>query len=97
MIRLTYLEAGSCFGELSLFDGAARSATVVAESNCHLFCLDVSVFDGFLDKVGDDLKVRFYKQCAEEMATRFRVQNSDYIHAQNLLWSHALTTSKKDS
>ena len=95
MIRLTYVEAGSYFGEMSLFDSSPRSATVVAESVCHLFYLDMLAFDGFLDKSGDQLKVRLYKKCAEEMASRFRLQNNDYIEAQNLLRVHALERKKK--
>lgn len=90
MVRLAILEEGSPFGEMSLFDSAPRSATVVAESKCWLFQLDAAAFNEFLHKAGPDLQVRFYKTCAEELAARFRVLNSDYINSQRLLWEHAL-------
>ncbi|MEZ4742707.1 MAG: cyclic nucleotide-binding domain-containing protein [Bdellovibrionota bacterium] len=90
MHRLTFLEEGSIFGELSLFDNAPRSATVTTESPCHLFYLDAENFLRYLDSKGDAIKTRFYKQCAEDLADRFRNQNSDYIQAQKLLWQYAL-------
>jgi len=90
MHRLTFLEEGSSFGELSLFDTAPRSATVATECVCHLFYLDADTFLMYLEKKGDSTKTRFYKQCAEELVERFRHQNSDYIHAQQLLWKYAL-------
>lgn len=90
LIRLAFLEQGAIFGELSLFDNAPRSATITAESVCHAFVLGVDIFDAHLTKKGDNLKTRFYKKCAEEMAARFRVQNEDYVAAQLLIWRYAL-------
>ena len=90
MIRLAYLEQGDVFGELSLFDDTTRSATVTSEIPSEMFYLDITKFNSFLDSEQDDLKVRFYKKCAEEMAERFRLQNNDFILAQNLLWKYGL-------
>ncbi len=90
MHRLALLEEGSNFGELSLFDQAPRTATVSAETTCHMFYLDATVFAEFLDQNGDSAKVRFYKACAEELVGRFRNLNSDYVSAQQLLWKYAL-------
>lgn len=90
LVRLAILEEGASFGELSLFDDAPRSATVVAESTCFLFQLNADEFDRFLNKTGPDIQVRFYRTCAEELAQRFRTLNGDYISAQMLLWKHAL-------
>ena len=95
MIRLALLEKGDFFGEMSLFDDAPRSATAVAESNCELFYLDQETFQNFLESKGDDLKLRFFKKCAEEMAERFRVQNSDYVIAQKLIWEHVRRATKR--
>ena len=90
LTRLALLNEGTHFGELSLFDQAPRSATVVAESVCHLFQLDAGAFTAYLDAARVDLKLRFYKTCAEELAARFRVLNGDYINSQQLLWKYAL-------
>ncbi len=90
LTRLAILEQGSSFGEMSLFDNAPRSATITAESLCYLFKLDSEAFDQFLETEGPDLKIRFYKKCAEDLAIRFRSQNTDYVASQLLLWKHAL-------
>lgn len=94
LMRLAHLGAGASFGELSLFDDAPRSATVVADSPCRMFHLDERRFRSFLEQKGADLQIRFYKTCAEDLATRFRSLNSDYINAQKLLWRYALRTDE---
>lgn len=93
--RLAMLEEGSYFGELSLFDDAPRSATVVAENQCYLFYLDASKFNQFLEQIGNEIKVRFFQTCAETMVRRFRTLNQDYIVSQQLLWKHALRRSEE--
>lgn len=95
MYRLALLERHAFFGELSLFDDAPRSASVSAETSCYLFYLDISKFEEFLQVNGDSTKIRFYKRCAEQMVERFREQNDDYLHSQQLLWKHALKKSDK--
>jgi hypothetical protein len=52
--------------------------------------LSAEKFGRFLSEAGDDLEVRFYKTCAQELASRFRSVSSDYLTAQQLLWKHAL-------
>ena len=94
MHRLAYMDVGAAFGELSLFDDAPRSATVVADTFSYLFYLDAKVFEDFLDEKGDEMKSRFFQKCAEDMAERFRVINADYITSQQLLWKYALRRSK---
>jgi CRP-like cAMP-binding protein len=93
MARLAWLEDGAAFGELSLLDHAPRSATVSAETNCHLFYLDAQAFEAFLEQGGSHMKARFYHTCAMEMVERFRHQNQDYMASQHLLWKYALRTS----
>lgn len=90
MGRLAILESGAHFGELSLFDYAPRSATVMAENTCHLFHLDADEFRNFLTAQGENLQVRFYRTCAEDLVERFRQLNADYMAAQQLLWKYAL-------
>jgi CRP-like cAMP-binding protein len=90
MARLATLEEGAHFGEFTLFDAAPRSATVAAESACSLLELDAKDFHRFLERMGPDLQLRFYKTCAEELAQRFRALNGDYLSAQRLLWKFAL-------
>jgi CRP-like cAMP-binding protein len=87
--RLAVLEAGAYFGELSLFDSSPRSATVTAETTCQCFVLDADQFHHFLQLSGDNLQLRFYKTCAEELVDRFRKLNNDYINSQNMLWRYA--------
>ena len=96
MIRLAYLERDDIFGELSLFDDVPRSATVIAETSSRLYHLAEPQFNEFLNKSGDNLKMRFYKKCAEIMVYRFREQNDDYITSQKLLWKYALDRNKKE-
>lgn len=93
MHRIAILEEGSYFGELSLFDKHPRTATVAAESVCQMFYLDADKFERFLEDRGPDAKVRFFRQCAEELAQRFRTLNTDYISSQQLLWKYALRKS----
>jgi CRP-like cAMP-binding protein len=90
MHRIAYMEEGHSFGELSLFDDAPRSATVVADSHCYLFHLEAGSFEKFLKMEGFEFTARFFKTCAEDMAERFRAINSDYISSQQLLWKYAL-------
>lgn len=98
MHRIAYLEEGAAFGELSLFDDAPRSATVVADTSCYVFHLDAHDFDKHLGDIGgDELKVRFYQKCAEDLAERFRSINSDYIVSQQLLWKYALRKNEEAS
>jgi CRP/FNR family cyclic AMP-dependent transcriptional regulator len=89
--RLAILDEGSQFGELSLLDNSPRSATVSAESNTHLFLLEHSAFENYLETLSPKSQVEFYKSCAQDLCERFRVLNGDYINAQRLLWKHALT------
>jgi CRP-like cAMP-binding protein len=90
LMRIATLESGAHFGEFSLFDHTSRSATVAAESPCLIFILEADKFENFLQRAGDDVKIRFYQSCAEVLAARFRKLNDDYLHSQQLLWKYAL-------
>jgi CRP-like cAMP-binding protein len=93
MARLAVLESGAYFGELSLFDAAPRSATVQAETTCQCFILEAQKFAEFLESSGENLQLRFYKTCADELVERFRKLNNDYINSQNMLWRYAFRTT----
>lgn len=93
MHRLAMLEAVAHFGEFSLFDDAPRSATVAAETFCHLLHIDALDFQRFLDGLTETMRMNFYRICAQEICGRFRNLNADYINAQQLLWKHALRLS----
>lgn len=88
--RIAILEEGASFGEMSLFDDAPRSATVVAEIDSLLFYLDTKDFNRFLEEATSDLKVRFYRTCSVYLAERFRKLNVDYLNSQQMLWKYAL-------
>lgn len=96
MHRIAYLDEGAAFGELSLFDSAPRSATVVADTHCFLFELEAQNFERHLENMGHEFKVRFYQKCAEDLAERFRSINSDYIISQQLLWKYALRRAQSE-
>ena len=89
LARLAVLESGAYFGELSLFDSAPRSATVSAETSVQCFVLDADDFNKFLETMGENLQLRFYRTCAEELVDRLRKLNTDYITSQNMLWRYA--------
>jgi CRP-like cAMP-binding protein len=89
LARLAVLESGAYFGELSLFDTAPRSATVSAETTVQCFVLGAEAFNEFLESMGENLQLRFYRSCAEELVDRLRKLNSDYISSQNMLWRYA--------
>jgi CRP-like cAMP-binding protein len=96
LARFAILEEGASFGELSLFDDAPRSATVIADVDSLLFYLDADDFHRYLNESGADLQVKFYKTCAVYLAVRFRKLNVDYINSQQLLWKHALRKEVKE-
>ncbi len=89
LARLAVLESGAYFGELSLFDSAPRSATVSAETSVQCFVLEADDFNKFLETMGENLQLRFYRTCAEELVDRLRKLNTDYITSQNMLWRYA--------
>jgi CRP-like cAMP-binding protein len=94
LARLAVLESGTHFGELSLFDNAPRSATVIAETSAQCFLLEADDFSRYLDEMGENLQLRFYKTCSEELSIRLRNLNSDYISSQNVLWRYAFRHEK---
>ncbi len=97
MHRIAFLEENGWFGELSLVDDGPRVATVIADTDVALFHLEANLFLNYLEKRGDSIKARFFEACAQELVTRFKKQNEDYIHSQHLLWQHALSKPKESA
>jgi CRP-like cAMP-binding protein len=86
------LKAGSFFGEMSLVDENARSATVRALTNVKLFYISKDAFMSLLAKT-PDLKVRFYETCVRNLVSRLRELDDDYVVSQYQLWK---TVMKKE-
>ena len=90
LLRIATLQKGAQFGELSFFDDSPRSATVVADTECHLFSLDAREFTKFLDKSPPEVKIRFYKKATEDLSHRVRNLNAEYLTSQQMLWKYVL-------
>lgn len=41
--------------------------------------------------------MRFYETCAKNLVAKFRIQNAEFINAQDLLWRHALRKSEQEN
>lgn len=63
--------AGECFGEMAYICGQARSATVLAETDCVL----IKISSTLLDKSPTDIQLLFYKNFAKTLADRFSAQS----------------------
>lgn len=68
---------GELLGELSLIDGAARSASVYAEEKTYCLAIDGS----FLDRIGPEERCGFggifYRLFAEVLAERLRITSNE--------------------
>ncbi|MDA9951231.1 cyclic nucleotide-binding domain-containing protein [Oligoflexaceae bacterium] len=94
--RIATLDLGHSIGEMSLFENAPRTATILAESQTRTFFLDAERFLPYLQSLGWESQANFYKTCALELAGRFRMLNRDHVLTQQLLWKHALRRSEDD-
>jgi CRP/FNR family transcriptional regulator, cyclic AMP receptor protein len=73
--RTRTLDAGSAFGELSLFDHGPRSATVTALTDMQLLVLDSRSFSSLISEV-PSVAGKIFKT----MAQRLRVAERDAVH-----------------
>lgn len=63
--------AGECFGEMAYIAGQARSATVLAETDCIL----IKISAGLMDKSSADIQLLFYKNFAKTLVNRLAPKN----------------------
>lgn len=68
------LEAGQVFGELPLFDGEPRSATVIALTDCELAVIEGEQLMAFLD-AHPDLGYPIFKELIHLLVGRLRQAN----------------------
>jgi cAMP-dependent protein kinase regulator len=95
LVRLTYLESGASFGELSLICNSPRAATVISETTSSIFSLESTSFLEFIDSCSAKIQLDFYRQCTLDLAEKFRLQNEDFLNTQRLLWKKAFPKDQK--
>lgn len=93
MLRMATLETGAFFAELSLFDPAPRTVTIMAETTCSLLHIDATDLEAYLLKIPELDRCAFYQIAAADIASRFRDLNMDYMVSQQMLWKQALSKS----
>jgi serine/threonine-protein kinase len=64
---IAFIGVGECFGEMAYISGQARTATVVADTECILIKISATL----MDKSPDDIQLLFYKNFAKTLVTRF--------------------------
>ena len=63
--------AGECFGEMAYISGQARTATVLAETDCIL----IKISSTLMDKSSNEIQLLFYKNFAKTLVHRFSAQS----------------------
>jgi CRP-like cAMP-binding protein len=89
------LRAGNFFGEMSLIDANARSATVKSLTAVNLFFISKERFLSFLNQ-STQLTVSFYTNCIKALVNRLRELDDNYVISQYQLWQFALTHQPGD-
>jgi serine/threonine-protein kinase len=67
---IAFIGVGECFGEMAYISGQARTATVVADTECILIKISATL----MDKSPDDIQLLFYKNFAKTLVNRFSVK-----------------------
>jgi len=75
---VTFLEAGSFFGEVALFSRDRRSATCVAESECDFVVISRERFEAFGDRYAQ-AGLLLTRRIASHLAARLLSANDDII------------------
>lgn len=64
------IAVGECFGEMAYISGQARTATVLAETDCIL----IKISSTLMDKSSNEIQLLFYKNFAKTLVHRFSAQ-----------------------
>jgi CRP-like cAMP-binding protein len=75
-VKLATLAAGDLFGEYSLFDGQAVSATVYAVKPARVAWLEKAAFDAFVDAHRESGR-RLYESIARILVRRLRAKDAE--------------------
>jgi CRP-like cAMP-binding protein len=81
--RIRSLGEGECFGEISYLKGAPATATVTANGDVMLWCVE----PGFLDGVSSATQLGFYKAFLEMVIERLSRGNRDIARLQDRLYA----------
>lgn len=92
--EVAQLRQGQQFGEISLIDDGPRSATVKALVDTNLVYISKEAFQSFL-ATSMEMRVRFYQNCAKELAVRLRNLDEHYVVSQYQLWKTMLQAPKE--
>ena len=93
LLDIGQLKAGQFFGEMSFIDDNPRSASVRALTDCKLYYLAKHQFMEFL-RQSPETKIKFYENCIQDLISRLRILDENYIISQYQLWKTAM---KKES
>lgn len=77
-VELDRLEAGECFGEMSLFSREQTSARVVAETGIECYQFSRSTLDGFL-RSDHEFALVFLKNIINRISGRLRDTNTELL------------------
>jgi CRP-like cAMP-binding protein len=73
---LAVLKAGTCFGEMGIFDRSERSTDAIANSDCTLVTISRSVFELLLD-FNRDVAYKVLWAVVRLLSSRLRVTNDN--------------------
>jgi CRP-like cAMP-binding protein len=76
-VRLAELGPGEIFGELSLFDNAPRSASVITANDVSLLVLKRDKLENLLKNNGD-MAVKIYSAIVKKLSHRLRSMNQHF-------------------
>ncbi|MEM1060324.1 MAG: glutaminase A [Verrucomicrobiota bacterium] len=74
--RLAAFHAGMSFGELALIDGGTRSSSVIAESTCIVYELELSALEEVFE-AEPEIKILLLTHFASDLARRLRQANRE--------------------